>query len=437
MVTMMKRALLLVSLIFTTLSTTCTVVIAQRDRLDGSNAYTAAMDRSVCRSSTESLLEIVVQTDSFPEDTSWILTHADSGRLVGLSYRFQEPNKETRQAACVQEGKQYYFAIMDGHGDGLCCGHGNGYYKLVLNNDKVLFEGGQFTQVKEHTFVINSSGNDSTLTPPNLAPVPSPVPPSNVRPRIAHPHCDPGSGKYNPPDDDAGNQCSGKLSQCARDRSLHKWEYDEASTMVDKCFRSCADRVGLDNFCRVIPPPTPSGEPRMPFCSTEGQHQWNTALVTKEDEFVALLNQQRSKGYDCPGGMGYFPPAPGVKRNPQLDCAARAQARKIVDYSISPGLSNSSPSLHQLCNPNKGNCDTFKERMEKAGYEDWWGYIGENANWNYRTAAETLEGWMTSPGHCPLLHKQDFTQIQTEIGVGYFEDSATGKSAWVMVAGQQ
>jgi hypothetical protein len=402
-------------------------------------SYRITMDPSVCESRGESLLEITVVTDDFPEDISWILTRADTGKLVDLSYRFYEPNKEYTKPVCVQEDVSYYFAILDGHGDGICCDHGEGRYQVTLNGETVLFDGGEFGNLKEHTFTFGSTGGGGSAPPPPTPnPTSPPVPPVSTtgRPRIQHRYCIPSSGLYNPSQDEISG-CSGKLAHCARDRSVHKWEYDEAATMLDRCFRSCANRVGLDNFCSVIPLPLPIGQPQMPFCNSEGQTgAWTSAMVQAENEFVDLLNERRLLGFTCPGN-NYYPPVPEVKRNPQLDCAARAQARKIVEYSLAPGFNDASPTLHQVCDYSKNNCDTFQERMEKAGYTEWWGFIGENANWGYSTAASSLEGWSQSSGHCPLLMKQDWAHIQVEVGVGFYHDVDTDTVAWIMVAGQQ
>jgi uncharacterized protein YkwD len=404
------------------------------------SSYRLSMDPSVCQSESESLLEITVITDEFPEDTSWILTRADDDKLVDLSNRFYEPNKEYTKPVCVEEDVTYYFAIMDGHGDGICCEHGQGSYQVKLNGQTVLFQGGAFGNLKEHTFTFGTSGGGGSGSAPRPTPnpTPPPVPPvsTTARPRIQHPHCIPNSGAYNPSNDQISG-CSGMLAHCARDRSVHKWEYDQAATMLDRCFRSCANRVGLDNFCSVTPLPYPIGQPQMPYCESEGQTSaWTSTMIQAENQFVTLLNQQRLLGYSCPGN-NYYPPVPAVQRNPQLDCAARAQARKIVEYSIAPGFNDASPTLHQVCDYSKNNCDTFQQRMEKAGYTEWWGYIGENTNWGYSTAASTLEGWSQSSGHCPLLMKQDWAHIQVEIGVGFYHDPDTGTVAWVMVAGQQ
>ncbi|KAL3929402.1 MAG: hypothetical protein SGARI_004758 [Bacillariaceae sp.] len=286
----------------------------------------------------------------------------------------------------------------------------------------------------EHAFTVSTSfGTDG-----GPSPTPAPVVPPQVAvsdDRIVHPFCDPSSNQFSP-SSDRESGCSGKLAQCARDGSTHKWEYDAAEQMLDQCFASCASRVGgVDNFCSLTQTP-PDGSPKNPFCRAEGQHQWSAGLNAKENEFVVLLNQQRAQGYTCPGN-NVFGPQPAVRRNPQLDCAARAQARKIVAYSDDVGFSSNSPSLHNVCSPNRGNCDSFSQRIEDAGYTEWWGYIGENANWGYTTAASTLEGWSQSSGHCPLLMKQDWAHIQVEIGIGYYQDSQSGSASWVMVAAQR
>jgi uncharacterized protein YkwD len=397
-------------------------------------ASSMSTPRFTCRWN-EALLEVVVKTDNFPLDTSWMVVSQNDGHVLDFVNEggYPLPMTTYSKGICLKHGNTYQLTILDSHGDGLCCGHGQGYYKVTLEGEEI-YSGGQFALMVEHTFTVSSIG--STGPPPTPNPTPAPAPSSSVNNnRIVHPHCNPNSPTYNPSSDDSSS-CSGMLAHCARDGSVHKWEYDAAETMLDRCFRSCADRLGIDSFCSLTQPP-PMGSPAMPYCDSEGQvSDWTSQLHAMEDEFVSLLNQQRAQGYTCPGNE-YYPPVPSVKRNPQLDCAARAQARKIVNYSQNIGFNDDSPSLHKVCNYSRGNCDSFSERIESAGYVDWWGYVGENANWGYTTALSTLQGWSDSSGHCPLLMKQDWAHILVEIGVGYYQDPQSGSASWVMVAGQR
>jgi len=263
---------------------------------------------------------------------------------------------------------------------------------------------------------------------------------TTVSRRIMVPHCDPGHSSYNPSQDAEGG-CQVYTHLCSRRHGAYdKWEYDAAELMLTKCFRTCVEEVGLETFCSLTEPP-PNPKPAMPFCSQEQQQElWSTngPKTQNENEMLHLLNVWRSEGITCPGNERFDPVPPAI-RNPQLDCAARAQARKIVMYANKhDGFGFGSPSLHDVCDPARNNCDHFSDRMEKAGYDDWMGVIQEVASFNYFSPLQGLEAWLGSTsGHCPVLMQQHWHHIQTEVGIGYFHDPNTGRAAYVMVAGQQ
>jgi uncharacterized protein YkwD len=257
------------------------------------------------------------------------------------------------------------------------------------------------------------------------------------RPLILVPNCDPNRPRSSQLPRDVFTNCKELVDSCQRDGSTKPYDYDEAEWMLQKCFKTCSDHLpgGPDEFCSMVDVPR-NQTPSMPYCSSEGQDRlWTSNMVENEDGLLILLNLWRAQGIVCPEAE--FQPVPPVVRNPQLDCAARAQAKKIVAFAISNnGFNGDSPSLHDVCSGS--NCDEFVERMEKAGYVEWWGSVNEVASYGRRTPLAGLEAWLGSTtGHCPVLMKQEWAHIQTEVGIGFYEDATTGHVSYVMVAGQQ
>ncbi len=102
-------------------------------------------------------LELEITFDGFAEETSWRIINADgSAQLAEASYTSAESNTTvTEQISGFPDGT-YQFIIEDSFGDGICCGQGNGSYK-VSKNGVVLFSGGQFGTQQAFVFCIDSS----------------------------------------------------------------------------------------------------------------------------------------------------------------------------------------------------------------------------------------------------------------------------------------
>lgn len=105
-------------------------------------------------------------------------------------------------------------------------------------------------------------------------------------------------------------------------------------------------------------------------------------MIAEEANVLAALNKQR----DDPAGatcqrrtpdpntgnirviQGFFPRSSPVVPNEAFRCAARLQAKNIVDETIERG--SFPPNLHHAC-PSRGDaiCEKFSTRMDSAGYE--------------------------------------------------------------------
>ncbi|ODT65940.1 MAG: hypothetical protein ABS75_29795 [Pelagibacterium sp. SCN 63-23] len=97
--------------------------------------------------------------------------------------------------------------------------------------------------------------------------------------------------------------------------------------------------------------------------------------------------------------------------NPQLEAAARAQARLMARQD---------KLSHDLG-------VTLRQRVSEAGYH---GAVGENVAKGYQTLPAAIEGWLASQGHRKTLLSTKFM----EFGLA-FARTNSGKLYWAMIAG--
>tara|TARA_Y100000817_G_scaffold287266_1_gene255694 strand:+ start:8255 stop:10552 length:2298 start_codon:yes stop_codon:yes gene_type:complete len=74
-----------------------------------------------------SWLDITVQTDQYGGETSWEILNED-GQVVAISPPYQDNSLLT--VTKLLPAGDYQFVMMDAFGDGICCGFGEGWYRL-------------------------------------------------------------------------------------------------------------------------------------------------------------------------------------------------------------------------------------------------------------------------------------------------------------------
>lgn len=153
------------------------------------------------------------------------------------------------------------------------------------------------------------------------------------------------------------------------------------------------------------PGPDPEPDPKPATCA-EAAAEWPTAWTAFEDEVVERVNARRAAGADC-GSEGTFAPAPPLRSDEQLRCAARLHSRDMGERGY---FDHFDPE----------GKDPF-QRIQAAAYTGFPG--GENIAAGARTPAEVVSGWMDSEGHCANIMRRQFS----EIGVGYAE---VARSEW-------
>ncbi len=168
------------------------------------------------------------------------------------------------------------------------------------------------------------------------------------------------------------------------------------------------------------PTEDPTGEPMPPsdevpdngYCADVAD--WNPGWTQLEVEILAIVNQRRSEGADC-GTAGSFGPAGPLTMNPALRCAARVHSQDMVDRSF-------------FAHDNPSGESPF-DRMGLAGYD--YSSAGENIAAGNSTAADTMQQWMDSDGHCGNIMNDGFT----ELGVGYYPGGQYGH-VWTQAFGR-
>ena len=106
-----------------------------------------------------------------------------------------------------------------------------------------------------------------------------------------------------------------------------------------------------------------------------------------------LVNEARSSSQRC--GSKTMPPVAPVVYNDNIGRAAQKHAEDMADNSYFDHVSLDGRS--------------FADRIEDAGYRGYPG--GENIASGFSTAKDTLNGWLSSPGHCLNMMDSDFVHM--------------------------
>lgn len=98
---------------------------------------------------------IEILTDDYPGETSWDLVHIDPDTIVSsiVTGDLSETGSLYTWDIELAAGA-YIFTIYDSFGDGICCGYGDGYYRLILNGSEIA-TGGEFSASESVTFNTN------------------------------------------------------------------------------------------------------------------------------------------------------------------------------------------------------------------------------------------------------------------------------------------
>ncbi len=155
---------------------------------------------------------------------------------------------------------------------------------------------------------------------------------------------------------------------------------------------ACGERPGVN-------PTTPTETPNDPTTPTTTP----TGLTSELQTLLVLVNEVRSKGYDC-GSAGQFAATKPLIAQSNLTAAAQKHSADLdatkttKDMHVTPeGALNYSAGM------------TFTERIDTEKYD--WGMAGENVAFNYATSELVMKAWLASSGHCKNIMNPKFTEL--------------------------
>ena len=97
--------------------------------------------------------------DNYPRETSWIIKNASGGTVHRSPSYSSRPRSSTIYARnlTIPAGNRYTFSMLDSDGDGLCCAHGRGNYRLTDSKGKLVASGSNFGRSRSTTFCVGST----------------------------------------------------------------------------------------------------------------------------------------------------------------------------------------------------------------------------------------------------------------------------------------
>ena len=161
-----------------------------------------------------------------------------------------------------------------------------------------------------------------------------------------------------------------------------------------------------------VPAPAPGDQPLPDVEYCRPISAATAAQVALERQILELTNATRARGVSC-GGRPY-PPVGALTMDPALRCAARAHSKDMIDRRF---FDHTNPS-------GEGPL----QRVAKTGFQAraW----GENIAGGNETPQQTMQQWLTSPGHCVNMMNGAFRLL----GVGY-RSGGNYRHYWTQVFG--
>ena len=89
-------------------------------------------------------LDLTIQLDQYPSETSWVITQGSDTIVTNPSYNSTLPNTLVEQRIFLNSNTNYTFTITDEYGDGICCEWGEGFFISANNCEGIIFEEYEF-----------------------------------------------------------------------------------------------------------------------------------------------------------------------------------------------------------------------------------------------------------------------------------------------------
>ena len=182
---------------------------------------------------------VEIKTDGYPGDNSWYINDSSGNRKFGID-SFNEPRKVHTTSVCLNYDSTYEFVILDEWRDGMCCKHGDGYYKVKDSKGALVLDStteAEKFEIRKKTIVVGSrDGDDDAPAPtkaptvkPTKAPTKAPTTAPTKAPTVAAPVCEDTTEKFKLKNNGKSRSCKffAKKNKCnkkSKEKDMRVWK---------------------------------------------------------------------------------------------------------------------------------------------------------------------------------------------------------------------
>lgn len=119
-------------------------------------------------------VQLTIVLDNYPGETSWIV-ESEEGELMysGGPFDGLDNGSQVDSPFCLPYGC-FTFTILDNHGDGICCGQGNGSYTVSNTDMGTIASGGEFEYSESTAFCLDNTVGVIELDAAEIQIIPNP-----------------------------------------------------------------------------------------------------------------------------------------------------------------------------------------------------------------------------------------------------------------------
>lgn len=143
--------------------------------IDENTSNDASSNSKTLNSYQTTQIHLDILTDDYAGETSWELRNS-SGTVLFNGSNYSANNTHIIEDMTVPTNSCYEFEIFDAEDDGVCCGYGNGSYKITTDNNTIIKQGGQFSSSELTSFAtVDAALTITELNGANFSVYPVPV----------------------------------------------------------------------------------------------------------------------------------------------------------------------------------------------------------------------------------------------------------------------
>lgn len=133
-------------------------LLSVNNQEDGDLSNNSASNTSTNLDSDYDIATLVINADNYPQETSWKLYEVSSNQIIA-SGALQSNTDVYTEDICLDYSACYSLYVFDSYGDGICCGYGQGDFKVLdAAGSVIVANSGEFHHKVQETFCPDGTG---------------------------------------------------------------------------------------------------------------------------------------------------------------------------------------------------------------------------------------------------------------------------------------